>query len=82
MWWVYRELSLRRGKLEKTIRPPGRDVEDAARSTNTEFGNEVPAGDTDPTDPGVFITLKVFIALRLNETPELAFHIKDKRFKE
>lgn len=73
LWRVWPELGLRPGKLEKTTRPPGRDVEEVAGSTNGEFTPEVPAGDT---DRGVINALKVFIAPRLNETTKGAATLK------
>lgn len=73
LWRVWPELGLRPGKLEKTTRPPGRHVEEAAGATNGEFTPEVPAGDT---DRGVITALKVFIAPRLNETTKGAATLK------
>lgn len=70
---VEQECSFRHVKSEKTVRPPSRDVVEAAGSPHTEFMAEVLARDI---SPGLIILFRVFIALRLKAVAKVASIVK------
>ena len=70
---VEQERSFRHVKSEKTVRPPSREVLEAAGSPHTEFMAEVLARDI---SPGLVILLRVFIALRLKAVTKPASTVK------
>ena len=70
---VEQECSFRHVKSKKTIKPPSRDVVEAAGSPHTEFTAEVLARDI---SPGLVILFRVFIALRLKAVAKVASIVK------